>query len=139
MKKEVLHISTDGASRGNPGPAAIAYRIEGSSGKVLEEKGEYIGEQTSVVAEYRAIIAALDAASKYSSGEIFCTSDSNTVVNQINGDFKIKESHLKKLFAEIKEKGKFFEKITFSHRRREDPTISKMDKLVNKVLNQAGK
>ncbi len=137
MKKEILYIFTDGASRGNPGPAAIAYSIEDSSGEILEEKGEYVGKQTNIVAEYRAIITALGIASKYSSGEISCTSDSDTVVKQINGKFKIKESHLKKLFSELKEKEKKFEKVTYTHKPREYPKISKMDRLVNKVLNQA--
>lgn len=139
MKTSNLKVYTDAASRKNPGPAAIAYSIYDFSGNLLDQKGKYIGEHTNNVAEYKAIIAGLEAASKYSSGEVECFSDSALVVNQMNQKNKVRKKHLKELFMEVKQKEKFFQKVKYYHLRREHPMISKMDKLANKTLNQAGK
>jgi len=139
MKSRNLTVHTDAASRGNPGPSSIAYCIKDSSGKILEEKGKYIGKGTNNTAEYKAMVAALGAASKYSSGEVRVFSDSQILVRQMNGKYKVKAKHLKDLFQDAKQKQKKFKRVTYNHLPREDPEISKMDRLANKVLDLEGK
>lgn len=139
MRSDILYVYTDAASRGNPGPAAIAYSICDGSKKILYEKSEYIGEETNNVAEYRAIIAALEAASKFSDGDVKLFSDSELVVKQINGENRIKEEHLRKLFQEVRDNERFFSLVTYGHVPRETPEIARMDKLANRELNRQGK
>lgn len=135
-----LKVYTDAASRNNPGPSATAYRIYDSSGKILEEKGEYIGrKETNNVAEYKALISAMDAAAKYSSGEVWFFSDSKIVVEQMSGNFKVKSKNLKRLNAVAKDKERKFVKVTYNHLPREHLVIAAMDRLANKALDGAGK
>lgn len=100
----VLH--TDGGARGNPGPAAIGVVIEGlETGK--KEYAEYIGNAPNNVAEYRALVFGLKklkllaGAEKLSSAVIECYSDSELMVSQLNGEYKVKESEIQKLFLEV--------------------------------------
>ena len=132
-----ISVYTDAGSRGNPGPAAIAYSVYDSSGKLLEEGGKLIGVCTNNTAEYTAMITALGAASKFSDGDVSCFSDSQIMVRQLNLDYKVKEKHLKVLFDKIRKLESRFERVTYTHLRRENPKISRMDSIVNRTLDDA--
>ncbi|MDD5703756.1 MAG: ribonuclease HI family protein [Dehalococcoidales bacterium] len=132
MNKLVIH--TDGGARGNPGPAGIGYVIECES-KILEKKGECIGEATNNIAEYAAIIKALKAAKKYNPKEIECFLDSELVVKQVKGEYKAKDPKMRELLNQLRELV-FFKAIEFSHIRREKN--KEADALVNKALDDAG-
>ncbi len=138
MHSEVrsLFIYTDGGSRGNPGDAAIGFAIYDAERKLLIEKSKNIGIATNNVAEYKAIILALEEAVKYSRNKISCFSDSQLVIKQINGLFKIKKKHLKKLFLEVKNKEKMYKSIKYSNLPRSHSKIAQVDKLVNKELDK---
>ncbi len=128
-------VYTDGASRGNPGQAAIAFMITKEDGTPLYEKGDKIGLDTNNVAEYKALIAALKTAKHYTDKEVICYSDSRLMVSQLNGDFKVKKPHLKKLKEMVSELVQQFEKVEFRNIRREDKHIPLVDKLANMALD----
>jgi ribonuclease HI len=103
--KKFLIIKTDGGARGNPGPAAIGVFICDSEGKEVTRFGRKIGETTNNVAEYQAVIAALEWVKKNAGGKIGGVRfylDSSLVVNQLNGLFKVKENHLRELVMKIR-------------------------------------
>jgi len=142
-----LIIQTDGGSRGNPGPAACACVIldktSGESADNLRElhtNFEYLGVTTNNVAEYRAVLLAYSWLVKHkteiSSADFLL--DSNLVVSQLNGVFRVKEGSLAKLVNEIKENEKEIgpEKISYKHVYREENTQA--DKLVNLCLDNRG-
>jgi len=140
-KGEILYVYTDGASRGNPGPAAIAY-IMGveRDGKWVEidRHKEYIGIQTNNVAEYRAIIKALDVAHKYSRWKLILHSDSQLVIRQIKREYRIKAEHLAGLCDLIYEKMNFYDDVEFVYVPRENPHIKECDRLCNEMLDEIG-
>jgi len=134
MKK--LLIYTDGASRGNPGPAGIGIVICDESGKVVKEYGEFIGNATNNIAEYRALIKALELASSFPVSEIDCFSDSELMVKQLNGEYRVKNGKLGKLFLLVREKEKRFERVNYSHVPREEDFIKRADKLANIAIDE---
>ena len=97
-----LIIHTDGGARGNPGPAAIGVVIEQESGKKVEEFGKRIGEATNNVAEYFAVLEALQNIKGIEATEIDFFLDSVLVVNQLNGKFKVKDSKLRDLLMRVR-------------------------------------
>ncbi len=102
--KDIYHIHTDGGARGNPGPAAVGVVIH-KNGKFFHQFGKAIGETTNNVAEYRGVIEALkymQTILKNNKHALLFVLDSVLVVNQLNGVFKIKESHLRELSFQIK-------------------------------------
>lgn len=102
--KDIYHIHTDGGARGNPGPAAVGVVIH-KNGKLFHQFGKAIGETTNNVAEYRGVIEALkymQTILKNNKHELLFVLDSVLIVNQLNGVFKIKESHLRELSFQIK-------------------------------------
>lgn len=131
-----LVIYTDGGSRGNPGTAASAFIIIDEKGKVLEEYSEYIGHNTNNVAEYKALIKALHAAVKFKPKEVTCYSDSEVMVKQLNGEYKISAEHLRRMSDEVKSLSKNFKKISFLNVRRTNAMIQKADALVNRCLDE---
>lgn len=136
-EKMNLVIYTDGASRGNPGPGAIAFLILNEKGEILREHKHYIGVCTNNVAEYRALIAALERARRLGD-EATCFSDSKLMINQLKGKYKVKKKHLKALFDRVKKIEKEFKKIEYKNVRRTDPVIKRVDRMVNEVLNKIG-
>lgn len=132
---EKIIIYTDGASRGNPGQAAIAYMIVKEDGSLLYEKGEKIGLDTNNVAEYRALIKALEIAKEYTDNEVICFSDSKLMVNQLKGEYKVKKPHLKKLHEMVLGLASSFKKVDFRQVPREDKNISHVDSLGNLALD----
>ncbi len=128
-----IKIYTDGGSRSNPGPAAIAVMVL-KNGKKIKEYKKFIGNATNNVAEYRAILKGLELA-KNERVKVF--SDSQLVVNQLIGNYKVKKNHLKKLFNKVKKKENKFEEVEYKHVKRENEIIKKVDKMVNQALNLA--
>ncbi len=136
-EKMNLVIYTDGASRGNPGPGAIAFLILDERGKILRKHKHYIGACTNNVAEYRALIAALERARRLGD-EATCFSDSKLMINQLKGKYKVKKKHLKELFEKVKALERKFRKVEYLNVRRTDPVIKRVDRMVNEVLNKIG-
>jgi ribonuclease HI len=130
-----LVIFTDGASRNNPGHAAIGYLISDGK-KVLEQKGEYIGVTTNNQAEYRAMIRALKEAVKYQPTKTTCYSDSNLMVNQLKGDWKVKNSQLQDLHLEVKRIEEKLGKVIYKHVKRDNPGVQRCDALANQSLDK---
>jgi ribonuclease HI len=129
-------LSTDGGARGNPGPAAYGYVLEGEDGTVLAAHGETIGVATNNVAEYSALVAGLAKAAELGVDELEVTSDSELVVNQMRGAWKVKNENLRALWREASRLATRFDRITYSAVRREHNELA--DRLVNEALDAAG-
>lgn len=141
MNKLIIH--TDGGARGNPGPAGIGATIADENGTIVKEVSRYIGETTNNVAEYEALIAALEEA-KNMFGErlrdmaVEVKMDSELIVRQLNGVYKVKEPTLKEKFARVATlRLEGIPNITFSHVFREQN--ARADKLVNEAIDARGK
>ncbi len=127
-------VYSDGGSRGNPGPSATGFVIMNSKEEVITEGGEYLGITTNNQAEYRAVYAALQKALELGIVNADFRLDSNLVVSQLNGVYKIKNRDLWPIYEKIKELEKQFSHITFTHVRREFNRLA--DGIVNKVLDE---
>lgn len=134
MKKH-LTINTDGGSRQNPGHAGIGVVIKNDRGLIIKNVGEYIGETTNNVAEYKALIRALEEAHKLEATHLLVQMDSELIVRQMIGKYKIKEPTLQKLAAEVFRLKNNFQEVTFTHVRRE--LNREADKLVNQAIDAA--
>lgn len=128
-----LHLFTDGGSRGNPGQAAIGCVLSDPDGNILEEHAERIGIETNNVAEYRALIAGLKLALRYLPNRLICHMDSELVVKQLSGEYRVKVSTLQPLVEEIRELTLQFPDVVFKHVPRTDNF--RADSLVNKALD----
>ncbi len=130
-------IYSDGGSRGNPGPSASAFVITDSNERPIATGGSYLGITTNNQAEYQAVYQALIRAANLGLKYIDFRLDSNLVVNQLNGIYKIKNRDLWPIYQDIKNMLPQFQKITFSHVRREFNHVA--DALVNKILDEQPK
>lgn len=133
MKEHKLVIYTDGGSRGNPGHGACAAAMFDSRGKLLAEEGKYLGRCTNNFAEYNGLYLALSSARRLGARSLEIFSDSELLVKQFSGEYKIKDPVLRGLMAEIKKAAAPFGKLTLSHVPRSKNTHA--DKLVNKILD----
>jgi ribonuclease HI len=131
-------IYSDGGSRGNPGPGAIGILLFDESGSEILTHSETIGTATNNTAEYNAMIKGLDFAHKLSAKEVHCFSDSELVVRQATGKYKVKNKKLIELYRKLKEKEMLFKKVVYRHVPRENEHITKADELVNQALDEAG-
>lgn len=130
-----LHLFTDGGSRGNPGQAAIGCVLEDPSrGETLREHYECIGIQTNNVAEYRALIEGLKIAKHYHPNNLLCNLDSELIVKQLSGEYKVRMPALLPYYQEIQELRASFPEISFRHIPRGDNY--RADALVNKALDE---
>jgi ribonuclease H / adenosylcobalamin/alpha-ribazole phosphatase len=129
-------LSTDGGARGNPGPAAFAYVLEAEDGTVLAAHGEAIGVATNNVAEYRALVEGLRKAVELQVDELEVVSDSELVVHQMRGDWKIKKDTLRTLWQEARELASRIRKVRYTAVRREHNELA--DRLVNEALDAVG-
>ena len=134
MDNKKLIIYTDGGARGNPGPAGIGAIIYGEDKKVIAEISEFIGRATNNQAEYRAVIFAIEKAKKLGAQEIDFFLDSELVVKQLNREYKVKNKELAPLFVKIYNACINFEKVTFTHVRREMNVEA--DKLANDAMDR---
>lgn len=129
-------IYADGASRGNPGPAAIGVTIKDKRGKLIACISQRIGRTTNNQAEYRAIIAALEEATRLGAKQVEIKTDSELVVKQINGDYRVKKATLKPLYQQVKQLQGLLQCFTITHIPRQQNIEA--DKLANKALNGYG-
>ncbi len=128
-----LTVFTDGGSRGNPGPSATGIVVKDASGKTIAAYGEYLGIQTNNVAEYQALLSALTKAQELGGTHVDCVLDSELVVKQMNGQYRVRNPELLKLFLRIYNLRQGFKKVTFRHTLREGN--KEADAEVNKVLD----
>jgi len=128
-------LSTDGGARGNPGPAAYGYVLEAEDGTVLDARGEAIGVATNNVAEYRALVAGLERALDLGITELAVISDSELVVKQMRGEYKVKNRALQELFLEASRLARGIHRVTYTAVRREHNELA--DRLVNEALDRA--
>lgn len=135
--KSRLKVYSDGASRGNPGPSAIAFMILSGDEKILKRHSKYVGVVTNNQAEYEALISALEFASKLTSQEVVCYIDSELVVKHLNEEYQVRNPKLKTLWLKVHELRKNFEKISFIHVPRTNTYIQEVDCLANQILDRA--
>ncbi|HET6602531.1 MAG TPA: ribonuclease HI family protein [Gaiella sp.] len=124
---------TDGGARGNPGPAAFAYVLEAEDGTVLEARGEAIGVATNNVAEYSALVAGLGRAVEAGVHELEVRSDSELMVKQMRGEYRVKNRDLQSLFLDASRAAREIGRVTYTHVRREHNELA--DRLVNEALD----
>ncbi len=130
---EVL-INIDGGARGNPGPAGAGVVIQSADdGTVLFEGGFFIGKATNNVAEYHALLEALSAAGNLAADDVEVRSDSELLVRQMTGEYRVKNAGLKPLFEQACRMRKKFRNFTIRHIRREENAAA--DKLANQAIN----
>ena len=127
-------LYTDGASRGNPGNAAWAYVIV-RDGSVVAGRSGFIGTATNNVAEYHAVINGLEAAREFTRGQLEVRSDSELVVRQLTGRYRITREHLADLADEVRQRVRYFAEVRFESVPREHPCIQVADRLCNETLD----
>ena len=125
----------DGGARGNPGPAAFAYVLEAEDGTVLDARGEAIGVATNNVAEYRALLAGLEKAAQAGVEELDVVSDSELLVKQMRGEYRVKNAALRELSLAAARLGREIGTVRYTAVRREENTLA--DRLVNEALDAA--
>jgi len=128
-------LFTDGGSRGNPGPAAYAFVLEAEDGTVLDARGEPIGVATNNVAEYSALVAGLERAVEVGIDELEVVSDSELLVKQMRGEYRVKNRALQELFLEASRLARRIDRVTYTAVRREHNELA--DSLVNEALDRA--
>ena len=126
-------LFTDGGARGNPGPAAFAYVLEGDDGTPIAAHGEAIGTATNNVAEYSALIAGLERAAESGVTELDVRSDSELMVKQMRGEYRVKNPALQELFLDASRAARALGRVTYTHVRREHNELA--DRLVNDALD----
>lgn len=126
-------LFTDGGARGNPGPAAFAYVLEREDGTVLDARGEAIGVATNNVAEYRALVAGLAKAVELGVGELEVMSDSELLVKQMTGEYRVKNAKLIPLSLEAVRLARQVGQVRYRAVRREHNELA--DRLVNEALD----
>ncbi len=126
-------LSTDGGARGNPGPAAAAYLLEADDGTVLAAHGETIGVATNNVAEYRALIAGLGKAAELGVDDLEVVSDSELLVKQMNGEYRVKNDALRELSDEATRLTRGIGRVRYTAVRRSENELA--DRLVNEALD----
>ena len=126
-------LFTDGGARGNPGPAAYGFVLEAEDGALLAAKGEAIGRATNNVAEYRGLVEGLREALELGVREVEVVSDSELLVRQMTGVYRVKNEALKELSLEAAALGRRFARVRYTAVRREHNELA--DRLVNEALD----
>jgi ribonuclease HI len=133
---ERLVVNVDGGARGNPGPAAIGVVVSSPDGEVLEEHSERIGSATNNIAEYRALMFGLERAHALGAREVELIGDSELVVRQVQGEYKVRDEVLWRLHKHVIRALAEFDSWSIRHVRREENEAA--DRLVNEVLDAEG-
>ncbi len=128
-------LFTDGGARGNPGPAAYGFVLEAEDGTVLEARGEAIGVATNNVAEYSALLEGLRRAAELGVSELEVVSDSELMVKQMTGVYRVKNEALRGLSVEAARLARGLGRVTYRNVRREENELA--DRLVNEALDSA--
>jgi ribonuclease HI len=126
-------LSTDGGARGNPGPAAFGYVLETEDGHVLAAHGEAIGRATNNVAEYRGLVAGMEKAAELGIDELEVVSDSELLVKQMQGEYRVKNEVLRSLWHEATDLERRFRRVRYTAVRRARNELA--DRLVNDALD----
>jgi ribonuclease HI len=126
-------LSTDGGARGNPGPAAFGYVLETEDGTILAAHGERIGVATNNVAEYSALVAGLERALELGVDELEVVSDSELLVKQMTGEYRVKNEALKGLNERASRLARRLRRVDYTAVRREHNELA--DRLVNEALD----
>ncbi len=134
----MIYTNSDGGARGNPGPGAIGIIVR-KDGEILTKYSAKIGENaTNNVAEYTALIKALELASKYTKNELTCFLDSELVVKQLLGEYRVRNLELLRLFLKVQKLQENFKKIRYLHVSRWNRFQRIADELLNEELDKAG-
>jgi ribonuclease HI len=131
----MARLFTDGGARGNPGPAAFAYVLEAEDGTVLASHGETIGVATNNVAEYSGLVAGLRKAAELHVPELEIVSDSELLVKQMRGEYRVKNEALRSLSLEAARLARQIGKVEYRHVKRAQNELA--DRLVNEALDAA--
>jgi ribonuclease HI len=123
----------DGGARGNPGPAGYGVRIEDESGTLIEEFNGFLGNATNNVAEYNGLLAALRYAQAHGHGKVRIKSDSELLVKQLKGEYRVKNPGLLLLYQQARAIAESLERISFEHVRREHNKDA--DRLANLAMD----
>ena len=135
QKGDVLEIYTDGASRNNPGKGACAF-IFVLNNEVVYEESHYLGDITNNQAEYQGLIRALDKAIEFTRWNIRVFSDSQLLINQMNGEWRVKDVMIKNLYREASQKEQGIQNIEYFHVPRTNQFIKIADRLCNECLDK---
>lgn len=127
-------VYTDGAARGNPGPAGAGAVIRAPDGRILQRLGKFLGVQTNNVAEYEGALLGLRGAHALGAREVELRSDSLLLVSQLRGEWKVKHAGLKPLVAAVQDLARRFERVSFVHVRRELNTDA--DEMSNRAIDE---
>ena len=128
-----LVVNVDGGARGNPGPAAVAAVASTPDGEIVGERGKRIGDATNNVAEYRAVVLGAELARELGATELELIGDSELIVRQIRGEYKVKQEHLRPLHASALKALMQFDRWSIRHVKREQN--AEADRLVNEALD----
>src|SRR5262245_64226401 len=127
-------LRCDGGRRGTPGPGALGYALFEPGGREIEARGESLGMVTNNIAEYRALIAGLVAAQRHQASPLVVCMDSELVVRQMTGEYRVKNEGLKPLHVEAREAARRLGRVRFVAVRREDN--ARADEIVNETLDR---
>ena len=127
-------LRCDGGARGNPGPAAIGYVLSGPDGRIAESRSDFLGPATNNVAEYRALIAGLEAAARHGASPLTVCMDSELVVRQMTGEYRVRHAGLKPLHEAARQAAAKIAAVTYRAVPREDNAHA--DRLVNETLDR---
>jgi ribonuclease HI len=131
---EVITLQFDGGSRGNPGPAGVGVVLRAQDGTPLVTLGRFIGRATNNVAEYKALITALEEAGKLGATKIVVRGDSELIIKQMRGEYRVKHPDLRPLYEQAQSLLRQFERSKIEHNYREDNTLA--DKLANLAMDR---
>ncbi len=131
-----LVVNVDGGARGNPGPAAIAAVVTTPAGEVVEEGSQTIGTATNNVAEYRALLFGIERARELAADEVELIGDSELIVRQVRGEYRVKDAALRDLHAQVRRALDGFDRWSIRHVRREEN--ARADVIVNEALDGEG-
>ena len=127
-------VYCDGAARGNPGPAGAGVVLQSPSGEVLERAGRYLGETTNNVAEYEALILGLERAAERGAREVHVMADSELMVRQLQGRYKVKAPHLKPLYERARALMGRFDRVVVRHVPRARNAAA--DQMANRAIDE---
>ena len=129
-----VKLFTDGGCRGNPGPGAIAGLVVDNDNRELARYSNCIGNTTNNRAEYRALIKGLEMCAQHTRRRVTCFTDSQLVVNQMNGTWRLKNDDLRQLFQQVKDCERVFDEVIYTHVSRTNPFIKKVDRTLNEAF-----
>ncbi len=131
-----LTVYTDGAARGNPGPAAIGYAIYGNDDKLIDEDSKAVGVRTNNQAEYEAFVWALERVVKMGAKQASFYSDSELLVRQVNGQYRIKDLRLRDLHDLAQGYIDALDKFEIEHVSRQNERTARVDAMINDELDE---